>query len=298
MSAAAQKQTTIFNFNDIDFSRIIIPALTKKDQRLTSTPLYSDPVSKSNVPLCIQTPIVRAPFGFSKSVSKESGRITYSISGAFDDLSDNTACGKFYKFARKFEEFAIHTAAKNSKSWFNEDYDVAVCRAMLNKWVKKSKSTEKEYPPTFKGTVREKVERDANKQPIVTEKKQFWTTAKDRYGNPIDIDTIQAGDKVVMKLKLTSFYVIANKPGFTWDVEWVMLMEKNAGSVFDYDPTMYDELPAPAIPVEEPVPANPESSGSAESDAPGDATVVEGKRAASEAPEEAPVSNNKRSRKN
>lgn len=291
------------NFRDVKFENIIVPALQKKDSRLTSTPVYRDPQTGQTGPLAIQTPPVRLPFGFSKSEPQESGKVGYSVNGAFDDMSNGGLPEEWYKWCCDFENYALALAAHNSEQWFGEKTDAKTCRMLMNKWVKKSKDPEKakKYAPTFKGTVREKFEKDANGNQVVTEKKQFWSRCRDETGNEIDITSLSPNDKVSMKLKLSSFYLINGKFGFTWDVEWVAVIERSAGQVFDYNPNMYGELPAPSIPSAGTTTPDASLTSPVNTDTtqvpPADEKNAEGKRVPEPSSEE-PTTSSKRSRKN
>lgn len=293
------------DFRQVDLKNLIVPPLTRKDQRTTCSPLYKDPVTGQTAPLEIQTPVMRIPFGFSSSISKDSGKISYSISGAFDDRSQDTVAGQFYHFCVNFENYSIALAHHNSEEWFGEKHDLGTCRALMNKWVKKSKDPEKakKYSPTFKTTVREKVPRDPiTKQPIQSDVKEFWSRAFELIGQPsetnkpkpLDITKIGADDKGSLKMKLTSYYVINGKPGFTWDLVGITVTERKSSDEGGFNPNMYGDLPVPAIP----------ASTDADNGTPAvnyeDDKNAEGKRVATDsAPTtDEPAPSGKRSRKN
>jgi hypothetical protein len=306
------------NFKEVDFNNIVIPPLQKKDQRKTCTPFYKDPKTNQTSPLCIQTPPVRLPFGFSKNDPSEmksnggGGKVQYSINPSFEDQPQGIAA-EWYDWCQKFELFGIATASHNSESWFdgNEKLDAKMCKMLFNKWVKRSKDPEKakKYPPTFKGTVREKLEKDAQGNIIPSEKKAFWTKCFEPDGKTeCDITSLRPNDVVSMKLKLTTFYVINGKFGFTWDVEWVVIVERASGGTLDYNPNMYGQLPAPAVPpAQEPTEnaAVPPSEGSVRDEASSptaDEVSADGKRTenpvAAEEAASVSSSSSKRQRKN
>lgn len=227
------------DFRKVDLKNLVVPPLQKKDKgNLSCTPLYNNPVTGESTVLSIQTPICRIPFGLSQQ-EQDDGNVRYSISGSFGSeyKQENTVMNQFYQFVSNVQDYGIHLAAHNSEEWLGEKQEPVVCKALMNKMIKVNKDKEKaeKYGPTFKAAVRSKKDTPGD----------FWATCKNVDGSPMSLAKLENGSKGSMKIKLTSFYVINGKFGFTWDVEWVKLTERPTSQRYDYDPGMYGECPVP-----------------------------------------------------
>ena len=131
------------NFLEVDLNNLIIPKMEKKDKgNLSCTPLYSTG-SGSNATLSIQTPVVRFPFGFSSSQSDDGSYMRHYINGSFDDYRTDPLMKDFFTFCSQVQDYVIHLAAHNSATWFGEQHEVGVCKALMNKWIKVNKDAEK-----------------------------------------------------------------------------------------------------------------------------------------------------------
>lgn len=227
------------DFRKVDLKKLIVPPLVKKDKgNLSCIPLYDNGDGTNSV-LCIQTPVCRFPFGYSQDVSDD-GRTRCSINGEFTDYRNNPLMKDFYNFCNQLQEYTIALAAHNSKTWFGEKQEAAVCKALMNKWIKVSKDEEKaaKYDPTFKAAIR--LRKDGTS----------WCSSKGPDGEPIELSSISPGSRGIMKLKFSSIYVINGKFGFTFDAQWVRVTEfsSNGPRADDFVPDMYGEAVAPAIP--------------------------------------------------
>lgn len=226
------------DFRKVNLNNLVVPPLVRKEKgNLSCTPMYNNPETGESSVLCIQTPVCRIPFGLSHQ-DQDDGGVKFSVSGSFGtDYKKDGIMKEFYQFCSNIQDYGIHLAAHNSEEWLGERQEPAVCKALMNKWIKVNKDKEKaeKYGPTFKAAVRPKKDTPG----------QFWATCKDVDGSDIPLSKLENGSKGSMKIKLTSFYVINGKFGFTWDMEWIKLKERPVGQNFDYDPGMYGETPLP-----------------------------------------------------
>ncbi len=222
------------DFRTVDIQKLVTKDMVSKENgNLSTTPLY-DYGNGNLKQLCIQTPPVRLPFGLSDGIIAKNGATTegakprYSVSGAFDKYREGGVMGEFFEFASRMETYAIHLAAQSSNDWLKKEYTTQDCDALMNRWIRVSNDEKKaaKYDPTFKATVREKKGQAC----------AFWTECFDVDGSPMPLSAIVPGSKAIMKLKLTSFYVIAGKFGFTWEASWIRIVEVPTGAVNDYAP--------------------------------------------------------------
>lgn len=228
---------TATDFRKVDLNNLIVPPLVKKDKgNLSTIPLYNNG-DGTNTMLCVQTPPCRFPFGLSKQTN-DSGVVSWSLNGSFDRYREDPLMKDFYSFFTNLQDYTIALAAHNSKAWFGEKQEAIVCRALMNKAIKTSKDDEKaaKYDPTFKVTVRTKKDGE------------FWASCKGVNGETLNLTDITPGCKGVMKIKLSSIYVINGKFGFTFDLEWVRITELSSlGRTDDFNPDMYNTAPAAAL---------------------------------------------------
>jgi len=232
------------DFRTVNLEDLTVPPLQKKDHGLSCKPLYTAPGSNNPTELCIQTPICKFPFALSDNTSQSNYTpgtpVRYTVSANFDDYRNNPIQGDFYKFATQFQEYACHLAAHNSKEWFGKEFNVDAARLLFNEWIKVPEGEKAEkYDPTFRMSTRAKKDKEGK------ETGDFWTTCYDVDGNEINLRQLKKGDRGHMKIKLTSFYVIAKKFGWTWDVEWIRLTSRAQPRIAqDYNANMYGEAPA------------------------------------------------------
>jgi len=246
--------STALDFRKVDLKNLVVPPLEKKDHGLSVKPLYSHEGGPP-AELAIQTPICKFPFGLSNNADQPTyvpgTPVRYNVSAAFKDHKTDDVMKDFFAFCSQIQEYGVHLAAHNSKAWFGEEADAKSCRMLFNKWIKMPKGDNADkYDPTFRMSVRAKRNKDGTVQ-----EGEFWTTlydvptTPDTDGEVIDLSKLEKGSFGHMKIKLTSFYVIANKFGFTWDVEWIRLTQHAQARVDDYNPNMYGEAPSiPALP--------------------------------------------------
>jgi len=244
------------DFRTIDLKNLVVPPLLKKDHGLSTKPLYSTPESSTPGELAVQTPICRFPFGLSNNSEQPSyvqgTPVRYNVSASFKDYQTNPLMKEFYNFCSQIQEYGVHLAAHNSEAWFGDEADAKACRMLFNKWIKVSKGENADkYDPTFRLSVRAKKNKDG------TEKEgEFWTTCYDIDGKEMDLRNLEKGSEGHMKIKLSSFYVIAGKFGFTWDVEWIRLTKRAQPRADDYNANMYGEAPSiPDMPTGEACPS-------------------------------------------
>lgn len=234
------------DFRLVDLKKLVIPPMTKRNGNLSTNPAY-DAGNGKLVPMTFQTPPVKLPFGLSNGKFAKDGAAVaddapqrYSIAGTFEKYREGGIMGEFFKFATNIEDYLVHLASHNSKQWFGTQYTPEVCRALLNKFVHFSKDEEKaaKYDPTFKGTVRQKKDRE----------NEFWTRCIGLDGQPMDLTTIPPGCTASMKFEMSSIYVINGKFGVTFEIKWVAITALSTVAVFDYKPDLYSSTPLPALP--------------------------------------------------
>ncbi len=237
------------NFREVDLKRLIVPSMAKGDNALQTNPLYDYSGNGSDTgPLFVQTPIVGFPWGLSdglKDEERSGGKDPhYSLAASFLNYKTDALMKDFYTFCTQMQDYNIALAAHNSEAWFGEKQEMIVCKALMNKWIHFSKNKEaaEKYDPTCKITVRQKKD------------KTFWADAIDMSGERFNLLDLQRKSRGVMKIKLSSFYVINGKFGMTWDLEWVRITEVGSyAERYDFNPNMYgQQLPAPSLPAAAP----------------------------------------------
>jgi hypothetical protein len=234
------------NFRDVDLKRLIVPSMTKGDKAVQTNPLYDYSGNGTDTaPLFVQTPVVGFPWGLSdglKDDERAAGKEPhYSLAASFLNYKNDALMKDFYTFCTQMQDYAIALAAHNSESWFGEKQEMPVCKALMNKWIHISKDKEaaEKYDPTIKITCRQKKD------------KAFWADALDMNGARFNLLDLQKKSRGVLKMKLSSYYVINGKFGMTWDLEWIRITELSSNvDRFDFNPNMYGQpLPAPALPL-------------------------------------------------
>lgn len=240
------------DFRTVDLKYLKMPKMEKKSVGLICQPMYQGPDDPAPVQLCIQTPQVRMPYGLSDNTSMDTYQpgqpVKYNVDGSFDNYRTDPLMKQFHEKFLELENYAISVAALNSEAWFGQECDEKGVRMLFNRLVKVSKDKEKaaKYDPCFSGKVRAK--KDKEKQDIPGE---FWTTLRGIDGNEIPLSSLENRSKGSMKLKLSQFYVINGKFGWTWDIEWIRVTELPSDRVDDWQPNMYGEQPALPPPAED-----------------------------------------------
>jgi hypothetical protein len=169
--------------------------------------------------------------------------IDASFDGYLTGFKNEPLMKEFYDLMRNIEEFGVQLAACNSVEWLGEEADAKAVRFMFNKMIKTGKGDKaKQYAPSIHFQVRPKKDEDGKEKDG-----EFWTDCKDEDGVAMPLSELPKNATVVMKIKLSSFYFIANKFGFTWDVKWVRVEGRAGERVDDYVPNLYG-LSMPALP--------------------------------------------------
>lgn len=146
--------STIVLFEDFDPSKIVY-----RDPKRTASGGLSVYVNYmkdgKEVPIRIQTPRMRAPFGISHFEAKTPGTtappkytLDLSMDGHYDPASDT---GIFYKKWVDFDDLNKDTSVEKSTAWFGKKLSREFVDELYTSAIKPSKK--EQYPPTFKCSV-------------------------------------------------------------------------------------------------------------------------------------------------
>src|SRR6056300_761588 len=153
----------------------------------------------NNRKLYIQLPYMRSPYGLSAYTDETTGRTTYSLDLSFD--TDNAEAMELHEKLKELDEIIVNTVAENSKEWLGKEFNVAVLREALYKpMVRPGKEP---YPSTLKLKIATKP--DGSFVP------ECYNVRKE----PVSLDTIEKGQKVMAIVDVSSIWFIDNKFGVT-----------------------------------------------------------------------------------
>ena len=160
-----------------------------------------------NKKLYLQLPFLRSPYGLSAFTDEGTGRTTYSLDLSFDP--DNTEAMELHNKFKELDEIIVNTVANNSKEWLGKEVNVAVLREALYKpMVRPNKEP---YPSTLKLKIATK--------PDGT----FIPEAYNMKREPVSLDTIEKGQKVMSIVDISSIWFIDNKFGVTIRLQQVLI---------------------------------------------------------------------------
>ena len=152
-----------------------------------------------NKKLYLQLPFMRSPYGLSAFTDEGTGRTTYSLDLSFD--SDNTEAMELHDSLKELDELIVNTVAENSKEWLGKEFNVAVLREALYKPI--VRPGKEPYPSTLKLKVATKPDGS------------FVPEAYNVRKEPVTLDTIEKGQKVMAIVDVSSIWFIDNKFGVT-----------------------------------------------------------------------------------
>lgn len=241
-------------FTQFKFENLIIPPLESKNGGLFSHPTYKYP-SGVVADLCIQLQVARTAYGFSSFPDKrDPTKTTESMS------IDIQRGSPFEKFCEKLEIDIQNHSIKNVATVFpGKKYEDAIVRAMSNGVIKVPQDQEKAKNNlhTFKAKITEKLEvppKDG-KAGISYNPKQFWTACTDLAKNVIPINSVGRNSQVRLVVKLSNYYVINGKYGFSWDLSKCEVISFGDNANIETDPNLYPEeacfIQKPVVPIED-----------------------------------------------
>lgn len=189
MSLTIQRSSD-FSANSVGFSKL------RKNKNGGKT-VYLN--AGDNKKLYLQLPFMRSPYGLSAFTDEGTGRTTYSLDLSFD--TDNTQAMELHDSLKELDELIVNTVAENSKEWLGKEFNVAVLREALYKPI--VRPGKEPYPSTLKLKVATK--------PDGTFVPEAYNVRKE----PVTLDTIEKGQKVMAIVDVSSIWFIDNKFGVT-----------------------------------------------------------------------------------
>lgn len=164
------------------------------------------PVYYNGIPLVIQTPPMRSPFGLQKwSSDSGSDKVKHTIELSFDDQAND-----ILNMMQELDANLVKDGCTNSLAWMSKkNMSTDIAKALYTPIVKFSKDkatgevTDK-YPPTFKFTV-----------PFSNDK--FECEIYDSNKNLVDVTDISKGSMITAILQCQGVWIAgAGKFGCTW----------------------------------------------------------------------------------
>ncbi len=166
-------------------------------------------INNGNKKAYVQLPYMRAPFGLSSFTDENSGNTSYSLDLSFDDsLTD------LEQTLSQLDERIIQTVAENSEEWLGKKYNVAVIREALYKpLVRPGKGKDgTNYPSTIKLKVLTDMRTD-----------KFIPEAYNSEKIPVELDTIDKGQRVMTIVDFNQIWFIDNKFGVSVRLQQALL---------------------------------------------------------------------------
>ena len=189
MSLTIQRSSD-FSANSVGFSKL------RKNKNGGKT-VYLN--AGDNKKLYLQLPFMRSPYGLSAFTDEGTGRTTYSLDLSFD--TENAEAMELHDSLKELDELIVNTVAENSKEWLGKEFNVAVLREALYKPI--VRPGKEPYPSTLKLKVATK--------PDGTFVPEAYSVRKE----PVTLDTIEKGQKVMAIVDVSSIWFIDNKFGVT-----------------------------------------------------------------------------------
>jgi hypothetical protein len=180
--------------------------------------------------LMLETPSLSVPYGV--SVFDKQGPPKFSLDLSLRGADENEQVGAFKNFLEEFDERMVDAGVENAGKWFkmnNPNRDVI--KAFYTPLVKISRNpdgTPKDYPPTFKLSLRKKIAKkgeaaDPSKEIRAFETDFYDGTTKSEGGQITAFDRTQTVDDVLPKrsqctviIQCTGVWFAGGKFGTTW----------------------------------------------------------------------------------
>lgn len=227
-------------FTQFKFDNLIIPPLESKKGGLLSHPTYKYP--NGNIgDLKMQLQVSRTAYGFS-SFQDETNPNKFDESISID-IPKGSA---FEKYCEQLETSIQNHSIKNVATVFpGKKYDDNIVRAMSNGVIKIPRDAEKakNNPHTFKAKITEKYETPAKdgKPAVSHNPKQYWAVCVDPDNKVIPITSVGRNSQVRLVVKLSNYYVINGKYGFSWDLVKCEVISFGDNASVETDPNLYPE---------------------------------------------------------
>ena len=161
-----------------------------------------------NRKLYIQMPFMRAPFGLSTFTDEKTKQTSYSLDLSFDKNDEQSM--KLQETLKKLDETVVKMVAANSQEWLGKKYNEAVIKEALYKPLVRPGKDD------YAATMKLKIMRD-NKT------NEFKPGAYDISRQPVPLDSIEKGQKVMSIVDLNQIWFIDNKFGISARLEQVLL---------------------------------------------------------------------------
>ena len=152
-----------------------------------------------NKKIYLQLPFMRSPYGLSAFTDEGTGRTSYSLDLSFD--AENTEAMELHKKLQELDDIIVDTVAANSKEWLGKEFNKAVLKEALFKPV--VKPGKEQYAPTIKLKILTKPDGG------------FVPECYSMQKQPVELDSIEKGQKVCAIVDLSQIWFIDNKFGVT-----------------------------------------------------------------------------------
>ena len=228
--------TLVSNF---DISKVSFSAPRKNQVGGQSVLLnYSTGDGEKTIPLAIQTPKMRIPFGFSDDVS-DTGIHKYSINTSLANKdTTNQNLRQFTEIIHSLDEITKKTGEEKGEEWFGKKHSTEVINEFYKSAEKKSKNDK--YPSTLKIKLPTKTTDDKKIMPtfdIYNEQKELVNIV-DTSG--INLSCLEKGSEVVAIIQCTGVWFVGKTQfGLGWKLVQLKLFrnQKLIGySIVDNEP--------------------------------------------------------------
>ena len=152
-----------------------------------------------NKKIYLQLPFMRSPYGLSAFTDEGTGRTSYSLDLSFD--AENTEAMELHKKLQELDDVIVDTVAANSKEWLGKEFNKAVLKEALYKPI--VKPGKEQYAPTIKLKILTKPDGG------------FVPECYSMQKQPVELDSIEKGQKVCAIVDLSQIWFIDNKFGVT-----------------------------------------------------------------------------------
>lgn len=150
-----------------------------------------------------ELPVLRAPFGLSSYTDQTSGNVSYSLDVS---LEDQATVSKI----REIESMVLEHVSKYSEEILGRKYsDEVIRQALFKSCIRESKDGK--YAPTLKLKV---MHRDG----------VFSVKAFDTSKRPVEVDTLQKGQRVKTIIDFNQIWIIDNRFGLSVRLKQVMML--------------------------------------------------------------------------
>tara|TARA_B100000073_G_scaffold103624_1_gene82878 strand:- start:240 stop:806 length:567 start_codon:yes stop_codon:yes gene_type:complete len=142
---------------------------------------------------------MRSPYGLSAFTDEGTGRTSYSLDLSFD--TENAEAMDLHKKLQELDDIIVDTVAANSKEWLGKEFNKAVLKEALYKPI--VKPGKEQYAPTIKLKILTKPDGG------------FVPECYSMQKQPVELDSVEKGQKVCAIVDLSQIWFIDNKFGVT-----------------------------------------------------------------------------------